>query len=203
MTAELDQLTPNYLTVDAAGNVGAMFAGGVTVPATIADPPIESDAITFTRDDGSPAGRLFVKLLAGGGNALLTLEADTPAPNFASVGLRAVGAATQSVVGIDSLGNSSFLQLVSAQQLQLDHGSATATFPGASIGSNIKTVNHGLGRSPVFAIACSNGSGGGGLQVFPWFALTSSSTTQLNFRGNSGVQEPAGATAGFFWLALG
>lgn len=81
----MPSLTPNYLTIDpVTGEVGAVFPGGIAMPAGTGFPipPPDTRAIRWEASDGSGTLRsfLFTNDNGGGGNQLSMYVMDDPGP---------------------------------------------------------------------------------------------------------------------------
>ena len=105
---------------------------------------------------------------------------------------------------LDTAGTAPFLQLLSAQKLQLAFGSGTLVWPGASNQSNQFTQAHGLSGTPKAYGAFSNGLAPGGLSFY-MFSQTAADATNVYLlgRGNAGSNPSAGTGGAFTWWAIG
>lgn len=115
-----------------------------------------------------------------------------------------VGSNTASYSGtiMDSTGSSNFLQLLSAQELQLAIGNGTFTWPGASAGSSIVTVNHNIGRVPS-AVLLTPGPAPT-RDAIAISQVTAATTTSFSAYAYDPAGSPtAGATLPFSWIAIG
>jgi hypothetical protein len=164
-----EQRVPNYLTVGPTGLVGAAFPGGVQMQELNLGAYSIANALGWLDNAGSGNIMEFIAgFLAGGFHALL-LSAKPDANDYAQIQLSAKIAGPLASAGIalacgdqsgatagiklfDSAGESNFLQLLSAQQLQLAYGSFSASFAGSS-STGLTYVNPGLGRIPKIMLA--------------------------------------------------
>lgn len=95
----------------------------------------------------------------------------------------------------------SFLQLLSAQKLQLAFGSGSATFTSSGLSGTV-TVTHGLGRTPQRVFLQTYLAGGSSGTVITAHIIGGSETTttfQMFMSSNSVLN----GTFAFGWLAIG
>ena len=131
--AQSEALFPNYLTINAQGQVGALFTGGVqlnedTVPPGPARPinPF-NESITWIRSAGGYAAQVFALKATSGTHAdsliLTAIQDSTPNPAQILVETFDSNGNIQSAATLlDSAHNSSFLQLLSTQKLHVQAG---------------------------------------------------------------------------------
>lgn len=131
-----EELTANYLTVDAAGNVGANFSGviaanGLFLP-TAQGATQPSNEIQWHRTDGSQSG-LLVSFDQAGTTELDLVANCTAAESAARIVAitEKAGAGTGSKLILDGAGNSGFPQLQGSARQQLIGQYAKACFTGA------------------------------------------------------------------------
>lgn len=87
------------------------------------------------------------------------------------------------------------------RSLKIRAGTDTVTYPGASATSNAKTVNHGLGSTPIAVLLTESSAGVGGGYIFVTAAPTSTAfTAQIT---SPGVTPALNTTQTFYWLAIG
>lgn len=92
-------------------------------------------------------------------------------------------------------GNATFLQLPSAQLLQLSVGNSSVSFSGTSL-SNTVAVSHGLGRTPTITLVTATTDNGVA------FAAFSANSTQFSVQGVNATGSLT-ATVTFSWLVIG
>jgi hypothetical protein len=222
-----EALSPNYLTLDAEGNVGANFSGvieadGVTLPASNTVALAAQNEVAWQRTSD---GALIADVggYAGpSGDVRLILNAVNAANNQSEISLNATSDGgtleanlTVAVVGTPQVfaglndgsfveiigegGVSSFLQLAGAsRELAIDSGASSLAY-AASTGSATTTVNHNLGRAPIAVVATAMGAPGfTAVPVFNWF--NQATTT---FQINGAIQSAFTGNIPFTWIALG
>lgn len=94
----------------------------------------------------------------------------------------------------------SFLQLLTAKDLQLAFGTGTVTFT-ASANSAPQVVSHGIGRTPqvVFLQTNNNGTFGGGICFF----VVATSSTTFTAEAFTAANGSVTGTASYYWIAIG
>ena len=92
---------------------------------------------------------------------------------------------------------------IASENVQVAFGTGTVTWPGGSTFSNFATVNHGLGRVPVWTAA---GDWSGGTVAHNAVFLANGTGTAASFQVSAEIAiaaPAAGATRNFWWLAIG
>lgn len=231
-----EQLSPNYLTVNTAGQVGASFTGqvnalGIILPestsATI--PPPLTNSIEWQRTDGVPVAFVVANdssgpvdkpnLLIGaqapdaGGSSTIVLEAygSTGSPE-AGLSISQVDDGTvASIAGfvdafsatiLDHAGRSTFLQLLSNQELQLAFGAQQLGW-AASTSSNVASPAHGLGppgRVPqLVLLQAQSVPFAAGVVLTPKVTSPGAVTFTMNAEASAAVS----GNVTFYWAAIG
>lgn len=223
-----EALSPNYLTLDAQGNVGADFSGviqadGITIPASNSIALAAQNEVAWQRTSDGALVADVGGYAGPGGDVRLILNAVNAANNQSEVSLNAssnagtldatlivgVVGAPQVVAGtndgsfaqiIAAGGKSSFLQIAGAPaELAVAAGSSLITFSGSSA-SNTVTINHDLTRTPIAMVATALAAPG--FSAIPSFNCLNETTTQFQVNGVT----PGSATTGdvaFCWIAIG
>lgn len=222
-----EQLSPNYLTVDAAGRVGAMFSGlinalGLILPASsISTPPGQSQIQWQRTSDGAVVAQIYAQDLGGAGgragvfraapdginDTLATIQTGAGDGLFinttpgvgSTIDIESNAIATRL---IDASGRSKFLQLLgSAQQLQVATGVGTLVFPGGSALPPDVVITHGIGRVPVVLLGPTRTPDG--FSVIANVSDSSVTSTQFTLTGFTPQGNPAAASVSVFWAAIG
>lgn len=137
--------------------------------------------------DGSGVSS-FARLVGGGG--------------FAGAGTGKVEIKDGEIVKLqDSSDASDFLQLLTAAKLRLKIGSDTVTGNGAAIRTD--SVAHGLGATPIFAIAVPINASGGVPQNRMTSQVDSWDGTNVVFNFRTNNDSTWTATVSYVWLAIG
>lgn len=103
---------------------------------------------------------------------------------------------------LDGSSPSSLVSTLSVLGAKLSFGTGVWTWPAASTISNITAITHGLGKAPVFVGAFA-AADQGAAEVLAGFATTIT-LTGFSSRGAFKALIPgAGATANFYWIAIG
>lgn len=106
---------------------------------------------------------------------------------------------------VDQNGKSAFLQLLTAQKLQLAFGASTLAWTTGSAASGIVTVSHGLGRQPPLRGGWVEWLGGDPINSPQVFQILNGSvtTTQFQAQGRMAAAAPSNFTSTFVWFVIG
>lgn len=191
-----ESLSPNYLTINpTTGAIGAEFAGGIVMLENQTATFNPTAGISWLGADGNPKEYLNGYLVTGGigtGDHVLQMYSNPDAFDVCGFAVSAQAAggagsasitaacldsveAGQSLLVLDSAGNSAFCQLAVAQQLQMQVGSTTVTVP-----TGFNAINFNLSTFWTHShIACFvTITGGSGLNNITFTGSNNPSLTQ-------------------------
>lgn len=89
------------------------------------------------------------------------------------------------------------------QSIGLRLGTDTVTYPGATAGSTVKTVTHGLGRIPVYVGPQWVAGGTTGTTYSHTFEVSNLTTTTFDVQGFGSSAVAAGQTVAIMWVVIG
>lgn len=232
MTPGPDQAQPLFTQIQPDGTVIPVFAGGVLIdgvnttnPAPIPPTPQTPHAVAWQRpSDGAVLGDVEGSYSSGSpGHAtqssdlsILARELTNPA-NHAALYLESIPwqnpkrSVDVEVTSDDGLtqqfarilrgdGSSDFLRLATTAARKLAFGRGDVNFPGSADGT--VTVAHGLGATPVLALADVDPTGaGGGVTSFAIGVHVDATNLTINAHSQNGAAIGPGTLAGW-WLAI-
>jgi hypothetical protein len=133
MSAQPDQISPNYLTIDDEGRVGAMFTGGLQLTEAAALAPLTDSTLAWVDSTGA-VHEIVAGLVQGGVHQLLLL-AEGPSSEVI------VTADPQTRFLLDSSERSDYLMVGRGNgPIKSSIGTGTLTWPAASALSNVLTI---------------------------------------------------------------
>lgn len=212
-----ESLSPNYLTVNPDGTIGALFTGGVQM---LEEVVLGSEgAVTWTDPTGHISERVDGQI--NGGLHQIIVESAAPnsgGSNFAelvantSEGVLAGGSWIQALalasgdpgainIVLDSLGRSSFLQIANPgtpRAIGIDTGLVTVGWAGGVLSNNV-TASHNLGRIPLVVLATTF-TAASSSDIAYWNTFTYTSTT---FGINGNKTQPTNVSSSAVWVAIG
>jgi hypothetical protein len=222
-----DQVTPNYLTVNPDGTVGASFSGKINAQGVILPPNMTAAQYAqpyAVEWDETASGAQVARIWsgAGGGRNDLVIEALTTADNpsaaqlylqahdlagdVSGIQIQAGAITTQSTISLPVLTiagpnlGSSFVRLPGDMpgDIHINGGNSTIPFTASSTSGNTQ-IFHGLGNAPEgVGIVSLQAATFNEVPVFNVFGVTST-----YFWVNGWTTAAWTGNAGFFWFALG
>lgn len=173
-----DTSTPNFFSVNAAGEPTAEFEGKLVAnglslqeQGVTEEPPLPINSIEWLRNaiareriygkatSENEFHNLILEALGNFAKSKITLKGSDFAENPSTATIT-LGSLVKLI--LNSEGKSDFLQLAAPQQLAMNGGRALAAFGGVpSTTSGEVTVSHGLGRTPIVIMLFPNAAAPG------------------------------------------
>lgn len=209
-----DSSSPNFVSVNAAGEVTAEFEGKIVALGLVLHEAHEIEEVINVIEwiDSNGSANEFISgwLELGSNLHLLQLQSTPPAKGgFTAVTIASpdnaltpqdyrvsVTAKTLKALILDAEGRSNFLQLLTANNRKINFGQSEAEWPGAVNASNIVTIAHGLGVAPKTIIVTPKLGGA--------FSTSQGGLVNIEVQLQNPFGFPAAGTKiGFSWIAIG